>query len=364
MPAHSSSRSATARELIWLAVMNGASVSTLYWAQSLVVRAAAEFGSSPVIRLMPGATLAGYAAGVALLAAVAKDLTSSSGFLLHLLVLTAGLCAVASAPEPTVATFGCLIIGLGCSLTQRLLACATSAVAPAARSETIGFIIATGLFGIVMARAVVPMASGLLGWRAMFWADAVVVTAIGLGAALACERTGRLPTPRNLAPLPPATTLWRQETTLRRAACQQAIVFAAFNLGWALYLRLLHMDGLEPSMPMGIVASLGAGAAILSGRLCTRWEPARIAGTGLLAAMVAVALVVASYCLSTGRTTALYIAAMILLDVSTQVALVANQARAQALASSPAMRGRVTAIVTTIGFAGGALGAALGNLIG
>jgi hypothetical protein len=56
-------------------------------------------------------------------------------------------------------------------------------------------------------------------------------------------------------------------------------------------------------------------------------------------------------------------AGMGLLDAGTQVALVANQTRAQALASSPAMRGRLAAIVTTIGFVGGALGSAIGNLV-
>jgi hypothetical protein len=45
------------------------------------------------------------------------------------------------------------------------------------------------------------------------------------------------------------------------------------------------------------------------------------------------------------------------------MSLVANQAQAQRLATSPAMRGRVAAIVTTIGFAAGALGAAIGNAV-
>ena len=55
--------------------------------------------------------------------------------------------------------------------------------------------------------------------------------------------------------------------------------------------------------------------------------------------------------------------AMALLDVGTQTSLVANQARAQALATSPAMRGRLAAMVTTTGFTAGAVGAALGNVM-
>ena len=54
---------------------------------------------------------------------------------------------------------------------------------------------------------------------------------------------------------------------------------------------------------------------------------------------------------------------MALLEIGTQLALVANQTRAQARAPTAATRGRITAIVTTIGFAGGAFGAAIGNLV-
>ena len=359
MSVSSVSKPALGRDLLCFALMNGASVSTLYWAQSLVMRAGSEFGPSLAVRLMPGATLAGYAVGVALLAAVVRDLTSPIGLVLHVLILTAGLCTVATAPGPGIAAAACLVIGLGCSLTQRLLASATSVVAAEARSATIGWIIATGLFGIVLARACVPMLADRLGWRGMFWIDAMVVTALGLGAAFAAERGSALP---HGVPAAPATTLWRRERMLRSAALQQALVFAAFNLGWALFPRLLAADGLASSVPMGLVASLGASAAILSGRLCARWDPTTVARSGLLAAMAAAAILLATVLL--GRNTAVYLAAMAMLDVGTQVALVSNQTRAQALASSPAMRGRVTAIVTTIGFGGGASGAALGNLIG
>ena len=54
---------------------------------------------------------------------------------------------------------------------------------------------------------------------------------------------------------------------------------------------------------------------------------------------------------------------MTLLEIGTQTALVANQAQAQAEATSSAMRGRIEAFVTTIGFSAGAAGAAIGNAL-
>lgn len=364
MPTYLLARSAFGRELIWLGVMNGASVSTLYWAQSLLIRAAAEFDASPMVRLMPGATLAGYAAGVALLAAVARDLTSPVGLILHLLVLTGGLCAVASADGPTMTAVACLVIGLGCSVTQRLLASATSAAPAERRAETIGWMIAFGLSGIVLARACVPVASGWLGWRTMFWVDAVIIATLGIGAAFAAGRARRSPPLTANATLPAAAALWRREPTLRQAALQQAIVFAAFNAGWALYPRLLLHDGVAPAIPMGVVASLGAGAAIVSGRLCARSNPGEVARAGLVAALLGILVLLGTMAVLRDTPSALSVVAMAALDIGTQMALVANQARAQAIASTPALRGRLTAMVTTVGFAGGAIGAALGNFIG
>jgi predicted MFS family arabinose efflux permease len=338
--------------------MNGTSVSTLYWAQSLVIRAGAEFGPSPLVQLMPGATLAGYAVGVALLAAIARDLTSPTGLVLHVIVLTAALCIAAAAPSPVIAASACLLIGVGCSLTQRLLASATSMVAPEARAETIGWIIASGLFGIVLARALVPIAAAWFGWRTMFWGDAVLVALVGL-AVIAGSRLAETGVQAAHHPkLPAAIVLWWAEPTLRHAAIQQGAVFATFNLGWALYPRLLTASGVAPILPMGIVASLGATAAVLAGQICRRKDPADIAAAGLVTSVLAITIL-----LVCGGSFRLYVVAMALLDMSTQVSLVANQARAQALATSPAMRGRVTAMVTTVGFAGGALGAALGNLL-
>ena len=348
---------AAERVLLPLIFCNGVTVSTLYSAQSVIGHAAAEFGPSSALQLMPGATLAGYAVGVALLAALCRDLTSPRGLLLHSLLLGVSLCAVATAPAPAIAAGSCLFVGLGCSLTQRLLACATSAVPSQDRARTIGSIVAAGLVGILLARALVPIASASLGWRSIFLLSAFAAAACGTVAAWALAGGDIRPTLSD-APLPTALSLWRREIVLRRAALQQAVVFAAFNMGWALFPRLLAAGGSGPHLAPGIVAALGACSAIIAGRVCSAWHPSAVARAGL----AIVALAALAFALTGARTTGCSIE-MALLDMGTQVALVANQARAQAIASSPAMRGRLAAIVTTIGFAGGAIGAAIGNML-
>lgn len=359
MLARSASRTSARPLLLALFSLNGVTVSTLYWAQAVATLARQDAAPSVWAGMMPSATLAGYAIGVALLAAVARDMTSANGLGLHTLVLGVGLGLAAVAPAPPVITLACLIVGIGCSLTQRALACATSAVPHTQRGPVIGGIIASGLLGIVVARALVPAASQALGWRTMFILDAGLICLAGVTAAIAAQRVDRRGWESDAAPLPSARALWRREPVLRRAAVQQAGVFAIFNFAWAVFPHALaHGGAMQAAVIMGFVASLGASAALLAGLACQRRLPADVAHNGLCA----VVLAACGGALVSGAGSMAY-AAMALLDIGTQTALVANQAQAQALATSPAMRGRLAAIVATIGFAAGALGAAIGNIV-
>ena len=350
-------RSSTVPLLAALFLLNGTTVSTLYWAQSVAGLVRSDLGASLWISLMPSAALVGYAIGVAILAAVARDLTTASGIGLHALLLGVGLSAAAVAPSAWAVTAACLLIGAGCSLTQRALACATSAVPAPQRGPVIGCIIASGLTGIVAARAIVPAMSVAMGWRTMFIVDAALVCTIGLVAAITAQRREWESDP-SPTPLPSAWFLWRREPVLRRAALQQACVFAAFNAGWAVFPQVLAHAGVAGAVPMGMVASLGALAAIAAGWLCRYHAPSKIALAGF--GTVALAAVTTLWTSGVGPIT---YTVMTLLEIGTQTALVANQAQAQAQATSPAMRGRIAAVVTTIGFSGGAAGAAIGNAL-
>lgn len=343
--------------LAGLLLLNGATVSTLYWAQSVAGLVRADLGPSGWTGLAPSATLAGYAIGVALLASVARDLTAANGLGLHALLLGAGLSAAAVAPTAFVLAAACLVIGLGCSLTQRAMACVANTVTAGQRGPAIGTVIASGLTGIVIARAVIPAASLALGWRMMFILDAAAICTIGLLAAIAAQRTSRHG-PSDPACLPGAIALWRREPELRRAALRQACVFAAFNAGWAFFPRVLTQAGVTGTLPLGIVASLGAASALGAGLLCRRFGPDRVGTSGAATVLLAVAAAFLA-----GRTGPVTLGIMALLDVGTQAALVASQAQAQARATSPAVRGRLAAIVTTVGFAAGAVGAAMGNAL-
>src|SRR3954451_5220490 len=97
--------------LLPLTLANGVAVSTLYWGQAVVARAVADFGPSTTISVMPGATLAGYAAGVAGLATLGGDLTAPRPFARHVALLAVALCGAAAAPTPLVLALACLCAG-------------------------------------------------------------------------------------------------------------------------------------------------------------------------------------------------------------------------------------------------------------
>jgi hypothetical protein len=346
---------AYSRLLLKLALANGVAVSTLYWGQAVVARAAEEFGPSLALGLMPGATLAGYAGGVAVLAWLSRDLTAARGLAWHFGLLAGAALIAGAAPVALVLTAACLGVGAGAALTQRLLVIATSAAAPGRQAQSIGWIIAAGLLGIVVARSCIPLVAAYVGWRPVFWADAGLAGACGWAAA-AAARVGRL-VPET-APPPSAIALWHRESQLRLAALQQAGVFAAFNMGWALFPRLLlSLDSLA-WLAMAGVPLLGAAAALGAGRFCRRVDGAAVARAGTVTVGLGAATLALGW-----RLAASCCVAMSLIDAGTQIALVANQARAQSLADGPAMRGRLAAIVTTVGFLGGAAGSALGNLL-
>ncbi len=275
----------------------------------------------------------------------------------HGACLSVAQCLTAVAPNAATIVIACLAIGAGCSLTQRVIVIATTLVAPVQQSQAIGMCIASGLVGIVIARACVTDLAALIGWRTVFLAAAV--TTFSACLAFAGLRSESGVASDRLAVLPSPIALLRTVPALRVAALQQAVVFAGFNLGWALFPAASQAS----AGARAAIASAGAMAALLSGRACRSNPPRAVALFGL--ASVATAAGVAGLVVATrmSASSPVTYGAMVLLEIGTQVALVANQASAQACAPSIPVRGRLAAIMTTIAFGGGALGAVIGNLV-
>lgn len=336
-----------------LGLSNSVAVATLYLNQAFVRSAAQELQSHVMVSIMPASTLLGYASGVAYCSSVARDLSDPGALLRHWLLLAFALGACALAPSSTLLIASCFLAGAGAAVTQRLLCCATAAAPSSRRTAAIGWIIAFGLCGIVSARCCGLAVADLLGWRAVFWMQAGAACVCALVSASVAMRS-HVPGSMATTSLPGPIAIWRKHEPLRRAALQQASVFAAFNMSWAAFLNPTHSAGTIPSVVLAAVALAGAATAVAAGQWCVLWRTDRVANTGVLAVAVA-ATALGTWC--DGQNDYL---GMMLLDCATQAALVSNQARAQACATGSAMRGRLAACQTAVSFTGGALGSALG----
>lgn len=323
-------------------------VSTIYWPQAMLAQMRTDLAEPTMVSLLPGATLLGYAAGVTTLAVASKNLAERRGLICHMMVLIMGVVALAVAPTGMSAVAACMLVGSGCALTQRLLIIATSTHRPERRAEIIGLVVASGLAGIVVARASIGDIAQHIGWRHTLIVDAILIVIMVFALLVVAW-----PKPTDTVTRPISVLgLWQRYPTLRLAAIHQAIIFAAFNAGWA----ILPMLTTTTPATRAMVAGVGAVTAIFAGQTRRLFRPDCL--TVIAPLLIAVAAVLVT--LVASRLAA--IGAMILIEIGTQLALVANQTRAQAIAPDVGSRGRMASLVTAIGFVGGALGAAAANI--
>ena len=330
-----------------LAIANAAAVGSLYLNQALLGSASAHLPASVWLALIPFATLAGYAAGVALIAfGPSRRRLSVSG---HLGFLAAALLAAAVAPDAPSLVFASVCVGLGAAVAQRVLAAAADLAGPAAAGQAIGRVIACGLLAALLVKLSGAGLAAFAGWRTVFVAVAACVAMAGLVLRSPhCARAVLLPGIT-------ALDLWRSSALLRRVALQQAALFAAFQAAWLLALTALPAD--ERCFVVVGGGCAGLLAALRAGRLSDRADRGRVAlGGSAMMALAAAVILPAAYGTASGLVrVALLLAGMACIDGGLQVALVANQARAQAI--RPDLRSRCAALLTMTGSLGGGAGA-------
>lgn len=338
-----------------LVAANSASVAALYWSQTLVSEIAATFPEAGMLSLIPAVTLAGYATGAALIA-FGPAAQGRSSIERHLLLLVIALAAVASARNVATVIVASYFVGCGSSVAQRLLATAAQLVGPATAGRAIGGMICGSLTAVLGVRLIGQDLGQTFGWRLVFLIAAATVAVSGLLAF--ATRATRDP------PIEAATTpstfqaLWRSHALLRRAAFQQAALFAAFNASWMT--ALVEVPARERPLVVLGGCCAGLAAALAAGQLADRPGQRHVITLGAAAMLVSasVLLPIAYGTIAGSPQTLLLIVGMALLDAGMQVALVSNQVRVQAL--QPSARVRLAATLTVCGFLGGACGAGAG----
>ncbi|AUX31230.1 MULTISPECIES: MFS transporter [Sorangium] len=348
------------RGLVWLmAAVAGATVANLYYNQPLLGDIARELGGAGgSLGLVPTMTQVGYAAGMLLLVPLGDSHERRRLIVVMAALASLALCGAALAPDLPWLIAASFAVGITSVVPQLILPFAAQLAPDEQRGRVVGMVMSGLLIGILLSRTVAGVVGTHLGWRAMFWAAAGLMIALGPVLRLA------------LPAQPPAAAmsypelvrslgrLARSEPALRLHSALGALSFGAFSAFWAtlaLYLQSMPArHGPQVAGLFGLVGVAGAAAAPLVGRYADVRGDRRInaLALGVLLASFGVLWLLGGWLSGIAL-------GVVLLDLGAQANQISNQARVYAL--RPEARSRMNTIYMTTYFVGGAAGAWLGT---
>jgi predicted MFS family arabinose efflux permease len=338
------------------AVAAGTAVGNLYWAQPLLDFIARDLHASTASAgWLVTVTQIGYAAGVLLLVPLG-DVLDRRRFI-PVMMLCSAVALVLCALAPTMGVLLLAITALGVTTVsgQILTPLAGDLAGEAHRGRVVGTVVSGILTGILASRTISGLVAVAAGWRTIFALAAVVVVVMAILLY------------RAIPPLAPKTRMGyvsliasvgaavRRERVVRWTLVLAATGFATFTMFWTALTFLL--SGPPFAYPVsviglfGLAGLVGAIAAQRAGRLHDRgWS---LPATGALWALALLSFIIAAFA---GRSVALILVVIVVLDVAVQGQGILNQSRVFAV--SHEARSRLNTAYVTANFIGGALGSA------
>ena len=348
------------QSIYWvMALAAGLVVANNYYNQPLLVDFAHTFR---VTERQAGAVSiaaqAGYALGLLLFIPLGDKVELRKLFALTLTAAVVALVAMAAAPTLPWAVAASFAAGMASVAPQLLTPYAAQIAGPQGRGKAVGIVMFGLLCGILVSRTVSGTIAAHFGWRAVYAFAAVAMVAVAAMLARVLPRVEPTFSGSYGALMRSLFALLREEPVVRQTASIAALQFAAFSAFWTTLAFHLHgLDaryGSETAGLFGLVGVAGASASYAVGKLTDARDPRRVT----LAASI---VFIASYVLLAWKGASIggLIAGVILLDLGLQSAHVSNMARNLAVRSTA--MSRANTLYMTIRFAGGAIGATLGN---
>ncbi|MDX3637617.1 MFS transporter [Streptomyces europaeiscabiei] len=343
------------------AVAGGAAVGNLYWAQPLLDFIAEDLhATTSAAGWLVTATQIGYAAGILLLVPLGDVRDRRRLIPVMLLCSAVALLLCALAPSFGMLLVAITLLGVTTVSGQLLAPLAGDLADDADRGRVVGTVVSGILTGILVSRTVSGLVADAAGWRTIYVvaaAVAVVFAALMYRAIPSLPPKTRMPYPALIASV---WTVVRREATVRWTLGLGSTAFAAFTMFWTSLTFLLSAPPFSYSVAgiglFGLLGVAGALAAQRAGRLHDR-------GLSLPATGIAWTLVLASFVLAAfaGRSVALVVVVIILLDVAVQGVNLLNQSRIFAVSNEA--RSRLNTAFVTSNFLGGAIGSALASVL-
>jgi len=346
--------------LLLMSVACGLCAGGNYFNQPLLHSIAASFQiSEATAALTVTVAQVAYAFGLLLLVPLGDKLERLSLVVVLMLLAATGQFISGFTNEIGLLFAGIIMAGLFSVAAQILVPMAATLSDPSRSGRAIGIVMSGLLIGILAARSVAGLLSGLGGWHTVYRVAGVTMLVIALALWLV------LPSSRNpvrasyLQILGSMATLIRDMPRLRSRSLIGALAFASVSALFSTMALLLSgpSHGLNDAQ-IGLVGLIGVAGALMAnvaGRLSDR-------GWDRQTSMVCVVLLLLSWGgLYLGASSMLwFLAGMLLIDLALQGLHISNQQIVYQLA--PEARARINAVYMTSYFIGAALGSAAGSL--
>ncbi|MGN6713604.1 MFS transporter [Anaerocolumna jejuensis] len=345
-----------------LASACGLIVANLYYAQPLVGPISADTGiSAGLSGLIVTMTQLGYAMGLLFLVPL-SDLLENKRLVASILVVAIlGLVLAPMATTSYLFFAATILIGLGSVAAQILVPFAAHLAPEKQRGRIVGNVMSGLLLGIMLARPVASIITGIWGWKSVFLISAVIMAMLIILLSFLLPKRKPQPQDNYQAIIKSLWHLFRTSSVLRRRALYQAALFGSYSLFWTVVPLWLsyHFHLTQNEIALFALAGVaGAIASPIAGRLADKGWARKLTG---LAFIIAAASFVLTYVLQSNQRISLFIfcAAAILLDMAVSGNLVLGQQAIYGLGDE--IRGRVNGVFMAVFFAGGAIGSALGG---
>ena len=353
--------------LIWLfAVGAGLAAAAIYYSQPMLgILGADMHAPAQTVGLVPTLTQLGYGLGILLLAPLGdrhdrRSLILIKAALLVLMLVASGLTP--SMPGLLAASLG---VGLLATLAQDLVPAAATLAPEAQRGKVVGTVMTGLLTGILLSRVVSGVVAEQFGWRAMFYAAAVSIAAIGVAAWRVLPRFAPTSQLSYFGLLASLWDLWRRHAVLRRAVIAQGLLALGFSAFWSTLAIMLHAApfhlGSAAAGAFGLAGAAGALLAPLAGHLADKHGPQRV--TRLGAGLAAASFALLTLPLTQTPSLQLWLVGLgaVGFDLGVQTSLIAHQTIVYGI--DPGARSRMNAVLFVGMFAGMSCGALLGSVL-
>ena len=277
-----------------------------------------------------------------------------------LLCSAAALTACALAPSFAVLLIAITALGMTTVAGQLLTPLAGDLAADVDRGRVVGTVVSGLLTGILASRTISGLVADAAGWRTIFIVAAIAALAL---AILLYRAIPSLPPKARMGYLTLIGSVFVVAARERRVLWTLALgatVFATFTMFWTALTFLLSAPPFGYSAAIiglfGLAGLAGVVTAARAGKLHDRgWS---VPATGTACLMLLLAFVVAAL---GGRSVALVLIAVVILDIAVHGLSILNQARVFAV--SHEARSRLNTAFVTGNFLGGAVGSAAATLL-